>query len=72
LHKTKLLKEDFVADLLSEIEIEPFQITGFKVRYHQTVLKDWLLNNPDIAFNFDDLWTIREKCIADLEQNCKK
>jgi len=59
-------KDDFVEDLLNEIEIEPEQITDFKVSYHQTVLKDWLLNNPGITFNFDDLWTIREKCIADL------
>ena len=59
-------KDDFIADLLNEIEIEPNQITEFKVSYHKTILKDWLLNNPDITFDFTDLWTIREKCIADL------
>lgn len=59
-------KEDFIADLINEIEIEPNQIANFKVSYHQAILKDWLLQNPDISFSFADLWTIREKCIADL------
>ena len=43
-------KDDFIADLLNEIEIEPNQITEFKASYHKTILKDWLLNNPDITF----------------------
>jgi hypothetical protein len=59
-------KEDFLFDLLSEIEIEPHQITDFKISYHQTILRDWLLNNAHIKFNFTELWAIREKCIADL------
>ena len=59
-------KEDFIADLLEEIEIEPKQITNFKVSYHQAILKNWLLQNPDISFSLADMWIIREKCIADL------
>ncbi|MFL5765720.1 MAG: hypothetical protein ACJ77K_17370 [Bacteroidia bacterium] len=62
-------KNDFVADLLSEIEIEPNQITEFKVSYHQAVLKDWLLNNSDNTFDFADLWAIREECIVDLSDS---
>lgn len=61
-------KNDFVTDLLTEIEIEPKQITLFKVHYHQTILKEWLLNNPYIPFDFPALWAIREKCIADLSR----
>ncbi|MGZ3932838.1 MAG: hypothetical protein ACXVP0_16295 [Bacteroidia bacterium] len=61
-------KDDFAADLISETEIGPEQITDFKVRYHKTILKDWLLKNPDISISFDELWTIREQCIADLSR----
>lgn len=59
-------QDKIMANLYNEIEIEPKQITGFKVSYHQTFLKDWLLNNPDITFDLAELWSIREKCIADL------
>lgn len=59
-------KDDFIADLLIEIEIEPNQITNFKVSYHQSFLKNWLLNNPNISLSLDDIWIIREKCIMDL------
>jgi len=59
-------KEDFIADLITEIEIEPDQITEFKVSYHQHFLKEWLVKNPTIKINFADLWIIREQCIADL------
>ncbi len=59
-------KNDFIGDLLCEIEIEPNQITEFKVNYHQTILREWLLDNPDKIINFDELWRIRERCISDL------
>lgn len=59
-------KKGFIDDLLCEIEIEPNQISEFKLNYHQTILRDWLLDNLDKKMNFDELWRIREKCISDL------
>ncbi|MCD6068531.1 MAG: hypothetical protein K0S33_3357 [Bacteroidetes bacterium] len=63
-------KENFglmnAADLIAEIEIAPDQITGFKVSYHQQVLKQWLTEHPEIQFPFEEIWQIREECIAGL------
>ena len=52
-------------DILEEIEIEPFQVVDFKVNYHKEFLKKWLIEN-NIKFTFDEIWTIREQCIANL------
>jgi hypothetical protein len=54
-------------DLLEEIEIEPFQVGKFKIEYHQNFIKKWLLNSNSTA-NFEQLWAIRERCIAFLSQ----
>ena len=59
-------KEDFIDDLISEMEIEPDQITEFKVSHHQTFLKNWLKDQPSFSLSFDHLWSIREQCIQDL------
>lgn len=55
--------------LLNEIEIQPEQITNFKVQYHQNFLKNWLTNNPEIKYSFEEIWKIREQCIVDLGNN---
>lgn len=60
---------NFEADLMTEIAIEAHQITDFKVDYHQKILKKWLLENPEIALSFAELWAVREQCIEDLAQN---
>lgn len=56
---------DFVDDLISEIEIEPHQITDFKVAYHKDVLSQWIADSG-INKTLDEVWGIREQCIADL------
>ena len=60
---------NFEADLMVEIAIEAHQITDFKVDYHQTILKKWLLENAEITLSFAELWAIREQCIEDLAQD---
>ncbi len=60
--------EDFVDDLLVEIEIQPNQITDFKVEYHQNFLKQYLDENPSIPYNEKEFWNIREECIAALQK----
>ncbi|RYE26108.1 MAG: hypothetical protein EOP51_01720 [Sphingobacteriales bacterium] len=57
--------DDFVNDLMLEIEIEPQQISSFKVDYHRRFLQDWIVKEH-ISKSLDEVWTIREQCIADL------
>lgn len=57
---------NYEQDILEETEIMPAQITGFKVAHHRTFLQKWLEETPGIKYSLDELWTIRERCIADL------
>lgn len=60
--------EDFLNDLIEEIEILPSQITDFKVSYHKSYLQNWLNENETIKYNLNELWSIREQCIKDLKK----
>lgn len=60
--------QHMVDELEDEIEILPHQITGFKVSYHRSVLKQWLVSRPDIEYNLEQIWQIREACIRALSQ----
>ena len=55
----------FVKELISEVEIEPQQITGFKVNFHKEYLRNWLKNTA-ANITMDELWEIREACIKRL------
>lgn len=57
---------DIAAELLEETIIAPDQITAFKVNHHKNFLRQWLADNPQYPFTLDELWAIREQCIADL------
>lgn len=54
-------------DILEEVLIEPFQVGAFKIAYHQTFLKKWIVEN-NIPYVFDEIWSIREKCIEQLSK----
>lgn len=54
---------NFINDLILEIDIEPHQVVDFKVGFHKKFLKDWIKSQP---FSLDEIWKIRELCIADL------
>ena len=56
----------FIHELISEIEIEPAQITDFKVHYHQAYLREWLAMQPGLSMSFEKLWKVREECIVAL------
>ncbi|KEY19916.1 hypothetical protein [Kaistella antarctica] len=60
--------ENFINDLIEEIEIQPSQITDFKVAYHRNFLINYLKDNPNIPYSLEDFWKIREKCIFVLQQ----
>jgi hypothetical protein len=61
--------EDFIYQLLEEIEITPEQITDFKVNYHKKYLSDWLNDHPQIDLTLEELWNVREQCIQKLSAN---
>ncbi|MBR9860509.1 hypothetical protein GYB22_07115 [bacterium] len=51
--------------LLEEQNISPEQVSEFKVEYHKKFLQRWL-GSQDLPYSFDELWAIRERCIAAL------
>ena len=55
----------FELDILEEIEIQPEQITEYKVSYHRDYLDTWIKEN-EIPYSPDELWRIREECIKAL------
>jgi len=58
--------EDFIQDLIQEIEISPNQITTFKIDYHKKFLQKYLEDNLHIPYSLLEFWRIREECIATL------
>ncbi|MGC4041838.1 MAG: hypothetical protein QM710_13915 [Flavobacterium sp.] len=60
---------DFADDLIMEIEMQPNQISDYKVGFHKKYLQQWLDENPQIQFDLDGIWQIREQCIRDLSNN---
>jgi hypothetical protein len=57
--------EKIKTDLIQEIVIEPYQVGEFKVNYHKEFLEKWL-NESTLNHTFEELWSIREKCIENL------
>jgi len=57
--------ETLEKDIIIELEIEPQQVTEFKVNYHQEFLKQWIMDE-NTPIDFETIWTIREQCIANL------
>jgi len=57
--------ETLEKDILIELEIEPQQVSEFKVTYHQEFLKQWIMDG-NTPFDFETIWTIREQCITNL------
>lgn len=59
--------ENIKNDILEEIEIEPNQVSEFKINYH----KNFIGNNLT-SFNksktFNEIWSIREQCIEKLAE----
>ncbi|MCW3123263.1 MAG: hypothetical protein JWQ38_2755 [Flavipsychrobacter sp.] len=59
-------KEDFINELMEEIDIQPDQLINFKVNYHKQFLQKWLDDNKNIKYSLSELFAIREQCIKDL------
>ncbi|MFZ1888098.1 MAG: hypothetical protein WAU33_08695 [Candidatus Binataceae bacterium] len=58
-----------IARFLHEEEISPEQIGDYKIALHQRWMRDWIASaEAPRGLGFDELWKIREACIAALEQ----
>ncbi len=58
-----------IAHFLIEKPIVPAQIGAYKVALHQRYLRQWLTQTTHVAcYSFDEVWQIREACIAALGQ----
>ncbi len=57
---------DRISDaILKEVSIQAEQVTTFKVNLHKNYIKDWI-DAENIQLSFEEVWSIREKCIANL------
>lgn len=61
----------FELDLLKELEIQPDQVTDFKVKYHKDFMDNWIEENK-IPYSLDELWQIREECIKSMSVAYKR
>lgn len=59
--------ENLKNDILEEIEIKAHQVSEFKIKYHKDYIKKWIINNQ-INYKFEEIWKIREQCIAKLSK----
>ncbi|MGH7780922.1 MAG: hypothetical protein ACREQR_13975 [Candidatus Binataceae bacterium] len=58
-----------IADFLYEEEISPEQIADYKIALHQRWIRGWIASaDAPRGVGFDELWKIREACIAALGQ----
>lgn len=55
-------------DIIEEKEINPPQITSFKVKYHKDFIQRWI-NENKYPFTLEDIWLVRERCIHNLSEN---
>ena len=56
----------FENDIIEEISIAPYEVVEFKINYHKDYLMQWLVKER-IPLSFDQIWSIREQCISNLE-----
>jgi hypothetical protein len=59
-----------ITRFLNEEAIVPEQIGAYKVTLHRQYMREWVRNNPEMVKgqSFEDIWQIREECIAALAQ----
>jgi hypothetical protein len=58
-----------IEKFLHEEEIDPEQITHYKIGVHKKFLRKWVAGQPGLhEFSLDEIWRIREECITRLGQ----
>ncbi len=59
-----------ITQFLAEETIAPEQIGDYKVQWHQRFLREWVVRAAGVGRrSFEEIWAIREACIAALNQN---
>jgi|HubBroStandDraft_5_1064220.scaffolds.fasta_scaffold509578_1 hypothetical protein len=58
-----------ISSFLHEEDIEPEQIGSYKIKLHRQFLSLWMTRRETIGYNLDELWRIREECIAGLSED---
>lgn len=59
-----------IAQFLHEETISPDQIGEYKADVHRKFLEKWVASSDlNVTYTLEELWTIREECIAALTQN---
>lgn len=56
----------FPAASIEEHEIMPEQIIDYKVAYQKAFMSKWLEDHPEIKYDLEELFAIREECIKAL------
>lgn len=54
---------------LHEEDIEPRQIGIYKIDLHKRFMSSWMSRRKTGEYNLDELWQIREECIASLSED---
>ena len=65
-------QQSWIKSIVSEVEIESNDIGKYKIQYHKNYLDKWRKESKDKAvtkYTTDQLWDIREECIAALSAN---
>jgi len=58
-----------ITQFLHEEEIDPSQITMYKIGIHKSFLHQWITVTPGLGgLTLTSIWAIREKCIAALSR----
>lgn len=58
--------ERIESKIVREQRVEPNQVIDWKIKIHQDYISKWLQRNPQITYDFDTLWQLREEMIAQL------
>ena len=59
---------EFKNQILIEAELEFDEINDKKISIHKNFLSQWLIEQ-NVAYSLEEIWKIREECIADLQQH---
>ena len=57
-----------IESLLHEERITPEQIGDYKIALHRRFMADWLVTGSAPGWTLEDLWRVREECIAWLSE----
>lgn len=68
--KRNIVTEKQAKKILYEERILPAQIGDYKLALHRSFFRAWMRGkNLNEKFRFEELWSIRERCIAALSES---